>query len=293
MENSTLVILGIIFSLVVVIAILMLMISNLKKKIEKVSAQAQLTVNSTRQQAQAEILSARRTFENEKKAMNAQYSQAIVSIRQECERRIQHTREDIESDRRTLSRMNEKELLVSIMIALNGYGSRFDRIEKKLTDDQIVERVNSLFEDVEASIRSFKEDLSEQINDMNDTIQSSLDGFDIISRIDNLSSDIENIESSVSRIDDLSSDIENIKNNVWNIYSSDVESDVDSIKYDTSSILSKVEEIMSSIGDRFSYDSLSYNISEIKSAIDDAKNAAESARDAAENTKYAVESHFN
>lgn len=198
--------------------------------------------------------------------MNEQYNKNIDRIRYECEIQIQHVKEDIENDKRTLSAMNEKELLANIMIALNGYGSRFDRIEKHLTDDQLTERVNRLFREVSGKINEFKSDLTEQIDEMNYSIQSSLSDTDLSNRMEEINSKIESISLSVSDIEDEVSEI--------------------------SSIRSTVDEIQTSVSDKYSYDSLASNIDEVLSAVNDAKYAAESARDAAESAKDAAESHF-
>lgn len=266
MENKTLIIVGIGFLLVGVIVILSMVISNLRKKVVAITAQAQLNVESARQKAASEIAAARSSFEKEKRAMNEQYNKNIDRIRYECEIQIQHVKEDIESDKRTLSAMNEKELLANIMIALNGYGSRFDRIEKHLTDDQLTERVNRLFGEVSAKINEFKRDLTEQIDEMNNSIESSLRDTDLINTMEEISSKIESISSSVFNIENEVSDI--------------------------SSIRSTVDDIQTSVSDKYSYDSLASNIDEVLSAVNEAKDAAESAKDAAESAKDAAESHF-
>lgn len=201
MENTTLIIAGMILALVVVIVILSLIISSLRKKNARIISQAQ-----------SDVASARAACENEKRVLNAKHAEEIDSIRLDCARQIQHVKEDIESDREVLSKMNEKELITDVMIALNGYGNRLDRIEQNLADDQITERIIRLFQDVAVKINSSTNTLTEQIGDM---------------------------------------------------------------KREISSIGDAVDEIYSSISDKYSYDSLASNIDNIRIAVNDVKDAIE------------------
>lgn len=135
------------------------------------------------------------------------------------------------------------------MIALNGYGSRFDRIEQNLTDDKITVRTSQLFQDITGKINSITNTLIEQIGNMNNTI---------------------------------SSDIDDIKSSVCNGYSSDIASDIDDVKGEISSLRYTIDEIYSSLSDKYDYDSLASNIENIKSVLNDIKDASESARYMAE-----------
>ena len=127
---------------------------------------------------------------------------------------IQHAKEDIEKDKAVLYQMDEKELLARIMIALNGYGSRFERIEVHLTDDQIAEKIARLFQNVTERINAITSTLIEQIEAMNESIESSINDSDLRQRMDSISSELGS----------LSSDIDAIKSSVFDINVFDAES---------------------------------------------------------------------
>lgn len=198
MENTTLIIAGMILTLVVVIVILSLIISSLRKKNARIISQAQ-----------SDVASARATCENEKRVLNAKHAEEIDSIRLDCARQIQHVKEDIENDREVLFKMNEKELIANVMIALNGYGNRLDRIEQNLADDQITERIIRLFQDVAVKINNSTNTLTEQIDDIKREISSIEDAVDeIYSSIsdkysyDSLAFNIDNIRIAVNDVKD-------------------------------------------------------------------------------------------
>ena len=155
-------------------------ISHLKKKMRKTKEQADKDVSTVRlnadskvalaqKAANTEIESMRVRCENEKRAINDKCNETVISIKKDCERQIQHIKEDIESERATLSKMNEKELLIRIMLALNGYGNRLDRLEQNLADDKVVDRINNLFEKTTTIISGVSDNLIEQIDIMNDS----------------------------------------------------------------------------------------------------------------------------
>jgi uncharacterized protein YoxC len=217
------------------------------------------------------------SYENDKKSLSEKYAREADALRRECARQIQHAKEDIENRKQELSRMSDKELLANVMIALNGYGSRLDRLEQHLTDDQITARMSRLLQDVTVKIQGITETLTGQINEMNESIQDSLNDSDLKSRLDSMG----------DNLDEMASDIEEIKSSVG---------DGSSSNYDISDIKSKVEEIHESVCDKYNYDSVARGIDDLLSAVNEmkdtaeyAKRAAEEAKDAAENAQRAAE----
>jgi methyl-accepting chemotaxis protein len=130
---------------------------------------------------------------------------------------------------------------------------------------------------VTVKIQGITETLTSQINEMNESIQDSLNDSDLKSRLDSMG----------DNLDEMASDIEEIKSSVG---------DGSSSNYDISDIKSKVEEIHESVCDKYNYDSVARGIDDLLSAVNEmkdtaeyAKRAAEEAKDAAENAQRAAE----
>lgn len=240
MENGTFIIVGIILLLMMAVAILVFVILQLREK------------------NQSDIATVRATCENEIRKLDARHAEELKAIKQECAEQIKRTKEGIESRREVLVKMNEKELLINIMIALDGYGNRFDRVEQYLTDD----RITCLINDITEKINSITGVLEEQMEDMRSSVQRCISDSDLKKEMDSISSDLE----------DLSSDINEIKSNVYNNYYYGNDTDIEDVKNDINS--------------------LRFVIEETKEATENARYAAESARYAAESAKDAIESHF-
>ena len=228
-ENIMLIIFGIIVVLIITIIILGLLLSRQKKETEKV-----------RVQAQSDISNAYTSCKNEKQILEQKHSEEIIFIKKNYESLIRQIREEIETQKEALSQMEEKELLINVMIALGGYAGRLERIEKQLKDDQIMEHVTHLFRDVLIRINDATENVIAQVKTTEHSIESTLNDFDTKCNIDSIGSDVEDIKTSVC--------------------------------------------------DKFSYDSLASKIDDIKSEIYWIKSAADDAKNAAENARYAVES---
>lgn len=234
------------FAFIITVVILSLLIIRTRKEKE------QIKIN-----AQSEVSSISESFENEKRALIAKHSAELASVRQECARQIVRVREEIESRKDVLSKMGEKELLTNVILALDGYACRFERIEEKLLDEEIVERVSRKVQEITTILTNMTDALTEQIDEMHISIENSINGSDLVDRI------------------------------------SSVSSDVDDIKSEIGSISSGIDEIYTSISDKYSYDSLAASIDTLQHSVGEVKDVAESARYAAESTRDAVESHYN
>lgn len=303
MDETTKIIAGFILGLVILITILLMVISSLRKKMRKLSSQAEEDVKAARLHAESEIASAQKSAkseiasirtacENEKQAMSDKCNETINSIRKEYENQIRHVKEDIESNKATLSKMNEKDLLVNIMMALNGYAGRVDRIEQYFTDNPVVDQINRLLVETTKAI-------SDICDDTNESIQSSLNDSDIVTKLDDIYSAIEDTKSDLNdsdietKLDNIYSIIDDTRSDVCDTYNLCNGFGIYDIKDGIDSIQSKVDEIEYSIGQDRNYNSTSfYSLDDIMSVVNEIKDIAESARDAAESAKDTVESHF-
>ena len=238
MDKPVIILLCVVFFLIIVILITLLTINSLKDTIAK-----------TKLEASEEISQLQKNFDDEKE----RHKQEIAKIHQDCEKRIYQERERIENRKEILSRMNEKELLSNVMVALEGYSGRFDRIEKKLSDDKLTNNLKLILYD-----------FSTEMNNSVNTISSQIDGIiDSIAEVKNfrLENSINNIDYNIS---ELSSDISDISDKVYSIYNNTY--------------------------DGYSYNTLAENVSSIKSDIEYTKEYSERACRAAESTRDAIES---
>ena len=121
-------------SLFLILVILFLLVRNKKLKKEAVEA---------KELADEEILNVRRECDEEKKQQLIEHNLEIQTIREECKQSIKYAKEHIENRKSYLLQMSEKDLLTNIMLALDGYSDRFQRVETILENNQMVERNNN------------------------------------------------------------------------------------------------------------------------------------------------------
>ena len=145
-------------------------------------------------------------------------------------------------------------MLADVMIALDGYSGRFERIEKFLTEDVIRERIDGLYQKIESELNEIAQSFTLKIEEMNNAIDSKLDNSVIQNGLNSIEDDVSEINSTVD------------------------------------SISSTVDEIHSSVCDKYSYDSLASEVESLKSSIEEAATAAEEAKSAAESVQYMIES---
>ena len=77
----------------------------------------------------------------------------VSAAKIDCERQIRETRETIENRKDTLSKMSDKELNIAIMLALDGYSDRLNRLENYLDHKKIKETIQQVSA---ATIQSIK-----------------------------------------------------------------------------------------------------------------------------------------
>ena len=94
----------------------------------------------------------------------------IAAAKLECEEEIRKARETIEHDREVLAKMDEKTLLVNTMMALEGYSQRFERIEKVLGQEIILEKINEWMQATEKNINEAATSTTQKVDEINDTL---------------------------------------------------------------------------------------------------------------------------
>lgn len=168
-------------------------------------------------------------YESKKVAMQQDYSKQMQQMQQhylnqiqrlqdekvvlckEYENRIRQTQEDIENRKNQLLQMNEKELLVNVMIGLNGYGSRFDRLERHLSNDEIVKATSMLAQTITVKQNELMGFFSQQYDGLKYSINKNLNDSELIQKLNELSA--ENIVRRVSRlVNNLISEISTMEN---------------------------------------------------------------------------------
>lgn len=145
----------------------------------------------------------------------------IRSIRQECDKEIQRERERIEGRKELLSQKSDKELLIDVMLALEKYAGRLDRIEQSASHENIVQLINDTAKTVIDEMYDCEEDVLNAIGQTDS--QSVADAFN---------ASVEEIKSSI----DMSS-------NSSTIYS--IESEIRSVKSSLDSLRSSLDDVRS------------------------------------------------
>ena len=204
--------------------------------------------------AKKQVTAAQAACKQEIDAIKTRHASEIATIKKDYEKQIKETKEAIENRKEILLKMDEKELLADVMIALDGYSGRFERIEKFLTEDVIRERIDGLYQKIESELNEIAQSFTLKIEEMNNAIDSKLDNSVIQNGLNSIEDDVSEINSTVD------------------------------------SISSTVDEIHSSVCDKYSYDSLASEVESLKSSIEEAATAAEEAKSAAESVQYMIES---
>ena len=309
---------------------------NQKKSIAQIIEQTQMEINSVQADAQEIVKSVQSACEREKDELNGQHREEINLILHKCEAEKQRVKdqakEEIESRRNVLSQMDDKEMLTNIMIALDGYGTRLNRIEQYYTENKIIEQTNHLFQDTTNRIDAIKRSLLGQLDNMYDSVENSFNesGFknkmeyictymqeldsvtndritqytnqlfqDLTGKIDGmtgrLTNQIDDMNSSIEQslggsevkntIDSIGTyivgigkDIDEIKESICDGYGTsiadevdDIKEDVETIKNEINSIKESVDEIHEGVCEEFSYNSLASKVKEVKEDMDSIK----------------------
>lgn len=186
-------------------------------------------------------------------------------MRDEYDEKIRKMKEDIESRKEVLNNMSEKELLISVMIALDGYGSRIERLENASGYEEVANQVNALIPNI-----------TDKLEHMADDIIKKMESYNILKQIGDIQSKIDDIQYTVCN--------EAYKND-------SIPDAIDSLQSDISFMKTNIDDIRSSVCDRHTYDSLASSIDSISSELWSIRSACEDAKSAAESAQNAIEIH--
>ena len=103
-------------------------------------------------------------FENQKSQLIMKHQIEIEDLNRLHQKDVDSIKERIETDKRKLEQLSEKELLSSIIIALEGYGSRISRLESLIdqqNEETVYTQINEMLQEISESI----EKKTEFIND--------------------------------------------------------------------------------------------------------------------------------
>lgn len=224
-------------SLFVLMTIVIIIQLKRIKKLKKSTAQE---IEKERQNTQDTILKLTRDAE-----------QKIADEKQKSADALRDQKEAINIERIALSSKSEKELIIDVLIALNGYASRLDHIEKGLGSD-----------DIQKQIENFSEKFEKRMNDVNKNIDQKLSKMNIFSQLDNIESNVDEIKNN------LLYDVCNIKDMIEDIHSGN-----------SNSGLSELQSKLYSIESELYW---------IKSAAEDAKSASEEAKSAVDDLRFSM-----
>ena len=289
---------AIIIVLIIVAAVMLFIILNQRKRIALITEQAQQEINTVQQDAEEKVRAANQACEKEKAELNDRKAEEIQSLLQNCELQIrqarEHAKEEIESRKSVLSQMADKEMLINVMIALDGYGTRLDRIEKYFTDNKIIEHTNRMFQSTTDKIDMVTKSLAGQLDEMHDSLENSFNESDFKNKIEyictymrELDSDTNDkiAEQTAARFQDLADKVDEMTKRLAfqiagmnetieeNLRGSDFKNRIEDVRKDLSGLAYDVNEIKSSVCEKYSYDSLAYNVEEIKETVSDTKDS--------------------
>lgn len=246
---------------------------KLRKKYNFNISQTQAYINATNEQKDRDISIITQNCAQEV----AKVQNELAQVKQDCEAQIRQTKEEVNFQKASLEKKKEKEILVDVMMTLNGYAGRLDRLEKHLTEDKIIPRINQLFQDISQKINGMNDFLSRQLDEMNNSLSYSINNSELQQKIDNVRYSLER------QIDNMNYSLtESINNTLKNTNFDNIEEMLENIESqltdedDSDSFAYVLQDMKSSI------DSIYFGIDDIKSAVDDAVSAAEGARDAIE-----------
>ena len=105
--------------------------------------------------------------------LNSQHEQEILDIKKSCEAQITQIKEYIEARKELLKQMSEKDLLVDVLISLDGYGSRMQRLEQSLSSTEIVEKIKQMETEIFNAVQEYIIFMKTQMGEISRSTQSS------------------------------------------------------------------------------------------------------------------------
>ena len=256
-------------------------------------------------------LDAATRYYNEAETMKENYEKQIADEKAACIRDLREIRKNFEEETRKIregyknecenySLMNEKELLVNVMLALDGYNSRFERLETVFGQDRVAIMIQQMVDATENQVNQLSETITNhmeelKINEKLDSVKSST-----INQVTQLSSSIinymkelkinENLDAvkaaTIKQVEEVKTSIIehtkglNISEELCSIKKrlNDNRATIDNVVGSIEGIAGKIKDIQSdvslirsSVTDEYKHDSLASNISSIKNDVDEIK----------------------
>ncbi|MEG0639856.1 MAG: hypothetical protein RR824_07410 [Clostridia bacterium] len=250
MDTVFLVACSIVGALVITVIILSMLIVKGKKKATDAEEKSRVLLSDIKSHCEQKIKSASDKCSADCAASRKDCDDRIAAMKKECEETVRVAKEYIESHRAVLMQIPERELLADIMIALEGYGGRIERLSTALCQEQINEKFNQLTQTTTTKIDS-----------MSETVMSHMKSLDFADKMDYLT---QSIEKYMTAVDEIKSEMQDV------IWAADGAKEAAEGAKDAADNARSVAEDAKDAAESS------------RSAADDAKDAAESARNAAE-----------
>ena len=147
--------------------------------------------------------------------------------------------------------MPEKELLINVMFALEGYAGRIERLETALSHERISQQISNLTSTTTAQIDQMTQsiidhienlNIVEEIDELTESVVQKLERYDVTSEIGDIKSTVEAIQYAANDISDIKSAMDDVKSAVEEV-KSELTSDVSSIKSDVESMRSSIDDV--------------------------------------------------
>lgn len=244
--------------------------------------------------------------EEELERIRQKHINEITLVRKESAIQAQQMLEFIDARKESLEKKSDRELLLSAVMALEGYAGRLERVEKnmeyhdviarmaemkkefsdritetesalleQLKSKKVFERIGQMQSDISKQIEDNTDDLTHKITSMNSLLTELMDSLKLPEKLKNLSDQIDDIYQK------LSEKIQELENSVAaKIDEYDITGSLDSLQGtvngidetadDISESTDKIEEQLSELKSEIEkMDSLKMDLSEIKSSICD------------------------
>ena len=115
------------------------------------------------QKRQNTIAASAAAFEEEKEKMRQAHVDEIVAVRRENAIQTQQMIEFIDARKEELAKKTDKELLVSAVMALEGYAGRLERVEKNMEYHEVTERMAEMKKEFNENLDSTEAALLEKL----------------------------------------------------------------------------------------------------------------------------------